>query len=79
MKGILSPNFQHETRYEKATFISTCNSRPCDNFLADFCTSAILKVSNSIALTKSDGQVFRRPEVQNFAEEFSHGLNLSCS
>ena len=43
-----------------------------ENFLADFCTSVLLK-----ALKKTDGQAFRGAEVQKSAREFSHGLDFS--
>ena len=53
-------------------------SRPCENPLADFCTSALLKALkiNTGISKRTDGQAFRCAEVQKSARQFSNGLNF---
>jgi hypothetical protein len=54
-------------------------SRPCEKFLVEFCTSALLKALkfNLLSLKKADGQTLRSAEVQKSALEFSRGLDLN--
>ena len=60
------------------TVICDLKSKPCENFVADFCTSALLKALKAtfFTLKKEDGQAFRSAEVQKSTSEFSHGLDL---
>ena len=50
-----------------------------ENYLADFCTSTLLKALkiNLLYPNTKDGKPFRHAEVQKSAREFSHGLDLS--
>ena len=52
--------------------------RPGENYLAEFCTFALLKALkiNLIYSKKVDGQAFKSKEVQKSARGFSQGLNL---
>ena len=50
-------------------------SRPCENSLADFCTSALLKALN-LYYKKANFQAFSSAEVYKSAREFSHGLDF---
>ena len=52
-------------------------SRPCENSLADFCTSALLKglKINLLYPKKANGRAFRSAEVQKSARELSDGLD----
>ena len=64
-------------RYQTIRTRMKFKSRPCENPLADFCTSALLKALkiNTGYSKKTDGQAFRSAEVQKSAREFSHGLD----
>ena len=48
-------------------------SRSCENYLAEFCTSALLKPLkiNPLHSKKADGQAYRNPQ-----EKLSHNLDL---
>ena len=52
---------------------------PCENFLEDFYTSALLKAIriNLFCSKKAGGQPFRIVELQKSAREFSHGLDFN--
>ena len=52
-------------------------SRPCENSLANYCTSKSSKNKPPLSLNKADGQAFRSVEVQKSARNFSHGLDFS--
>jgi hypothetical protein len=50
-------------------------SRPSENSLADFCTSALLKALNLYS-KKANFHAFSIAEVEKAAREFSHGLDF---
>ena len=51
-------------------------SRPSENSLADFCTSALLLKALNLYSKKANFQAFSSAEVYKSAREFSHGLDF---
>ena len=53
-------------------------SRPCENYLVDFCTSAFLTTQKmNLLYSKKSMQMVKLSEEQKSAREFSHSLDFS--
>ena len=74
----MNNEFETTIGLKSTTFLSyfRLNSRPCENSLADFCTSDNLTIYFSYRVKEVDFSGFQKCQSEKSTREFSHGHDL---